>query len=243
MAAQNGLVPIREPYIIPLKNFNKRKPKTQVGRGKHVFICPICGKTFVRQWTLQRHMLTHPPMKGNGGDRDESESDNEETMEDEENSDESEETPTHKCSKCNAKNIGPSGFTELVGNYKESSDEKESSVESDKETENGSIDEESDQGDELPLNTINNLLHMVGAAELGKVELTTDALRVFITDEKSQDEENENETSEPENIGSVAIRFLKELLIAAKEKEILLSKSLYSDILDAIDKSDEMEEF
>jgi hypothetical protein len=118
--------------------------------------------------------------------------------------------------------------------------EQESGIENNSDEE-GSEDDGSEDEEEEPMssNTIKCLLHMVGAAELGKLVIKTGALRVFVTDDKKNNEDDENELPV---IGPTAIRFLKELLIAAQDDEIFLTKSLYSNILDAIDKAVEFAE-
>lgn len=115
--------------------------------------------------------------------------------------------------------------------------------ESDSEEETHDDEQEETQSEEnetekrttvMPIHTIECLLHMVGAAEIGKLDISTSALRCFVTMEKCLDAED----SITETIGRNAVLAIKEILIAAKLGEIELSVSLYLEILDAIDRAE-----
>lgn len=88
-------------------------------------------------------------------------------------------------------------------------------------------DESESDDEEIPSAVIDCLLHALWTAEIGKTEVTTDSLRMF--------EASKAKGDEAASIGDTAIRSLKELLLAAKNGEIFLSKSLFSNILDGID--------
>jgi hypothetical protein len=159
--------------------------------------CLYCEKKYSRQWTLDRHMKTHP----------EYDEDSDEDEADSKKGDESE------------------SETEDDDNKEKS----ESDAEEDDEM------EVRDDDEIVPKSTVNCLLHMIGAADIGKLDLSTSALRCFVTKENSKDEEDEN----TDTVGPNVIRFLKEMLIAVKVGDITLKKSLYQDILDAVDQAAE----
>ena len=92
--------------------------------------------------------------------------------------------------------------------------------------------EEEDLSDETQLSeqTINSLLHMIGAGELGMLQVTTESLQCFI--KPIQD------ISDTELIVTTrCLVILKNLLLAAKADELVLTRVLYLDIINAIEKA------
>jgi hypothetical protein len=114
----------------------------------------------------------------------------------------------------------------------ESADESDSETDKvDKENEESDDDSDfSEESEPLSDKNIDCLLHMVGAAELGKLGLTTAALRCFIS-------KDEKEESLEEDIEPSCLRMLKEMLLATKEKDFNLTEDLYIDVLNAIDEA------
>ena len=239
-----GLFTTAPDFVLPLKRRTdedsekaphkkkKRRHEDQIGGGDSNFNCPVCGKGYARKWTLERHLQTHKDEE-NGPESDEEENEDEAESRDDGNESDDEESDEN-------------GDEEEENIDSESDEENEDEEEEDdSSSEKSDSDEDEEEGDDeenISSKTIDCLLHMIGAAELGKLDLNTDALRVFITDKKCDKNEDEDEQDEPQHIGSVAVRFLKELMVAAKDEEIRLSKSLYSDILNAIDKAGDSDE-
>jgi hypothetical protein len=188
-----------------LIKFDSLEPKNSKKSIMHK--CDQCEKSFSRSWSLSRHK------KSKHNDSEDSEMTNDS---------ETEESGT------------------------DSSDNERNGVESEESTNNSDTDNndtedsgtenseaESEDAEIMTTETINCLLHMLGAAELGKLTVTTESLRCFISSDCSNDEKEESDDGI--EIENSAIRFLKDLLFAAKDEKIVLKTSLYFDILDAID--------
>ena len=154
------------------------------------FVCPRCQKTFVRKWTLNRHMNDQHSSVFS-----EEEEVEEEQVEEEENIEESNSEETSS----------------------EASGESEYSVDS---NDNRILGEK----------TINSLLHMIGAGELGVLQVTTESLQCFITPDDIDD------SNSPIIVTNLVLDLLKKLLLAAKGGEIVLTVGLYLDMINAIEK-------
>ena len=158
--------------------------------GNSPFICPRCEKTFVRKWTLNRHMNEqHSSILSEGEDVEE-----EQVGEDEDNEESNSE-----------------------GANSETSVESEYSV-------------DSNDNRMMPEKTINALLHMIGAGELGVLQVTTESLQCFITPNDIDDSNSQI------IVTNLVLDLLKKLLLAAKAGEIVLTVGLYLDIINAVEK-------
>lgn len=207
--APGGMFPVAPDYVIPLPEYNNNKKR----KGDH-------DRDIVPK-KRYRDDIPDPAVQVGGGG--------------------------YKCKTCGKRYARKWTMERHKLTHQDSSDRSESSGsdeeegDDENEEEYGSEEEneesEEEEEESLSPSNIRCLLHMVGAAELGKIDLKTEALRVFVTvDEKCGDKEDDND-HKPPDVGPVAIRFLKELLIAAQYNEIFLTKSLYSSILDGIDKA------
>lgn len=161
-----------------------------LGEDNSPFICPRCNKTFVRKWTLHRHMNEqHSSILSEEEEIEEEEIEEDEDIEGEET---------------NSENSQESAESEY------------------------SVDSNDDRI--LGKKTINSLLHMIGAGELGMLQVTTESLQCFIKLD-AVDESNSEII-----VTSLVLDFLKKLLLAAKADEIVLTVGLYLDIINAIEK-------
>ncbi|OXA42250.1 Retrotransposon-like protein 1 [Folsomia candida] len=213
-------------YLIPLpagresKQFNR----VLIGGGDDTpdedgFECPVCGKHFVRKWTLARHMKAKH---------------NKRLCEDSDSDD----SKRYKICSEDGSNQSSADESEEEEGEEEDGSDAESSEDSEVEEEGSekaddSEDESSEKEDQEAISekNIDCLLHLIGAGELGKLEVTTESLQCFIKPEKCPKDEDVNSIV----VSSLVLSLLKKLLIAAKRNDVFLTDTLYMDIINAIE--------
>ena len=123
-----------------------------------------------------------------------------------------------------------------------SKDESSIAEESDSEEES-SIEGSTDDGDSpLPESDIQRIRNLIAMAEVGDISLTKTTLTSLIDGkrEKPKKKESESEDSmdyddDPYQFRHLAISALREMLTAVKQKQMILTKNLYFDILNSMD--------
>lgn len=123
-----------------------------------------------------------------------------------------------------------------------SSEEESIAEESEASGEEDSSSEQSEENEELHDLDIQRIRNLIAMAELGDISLTKSTLTSLIDgkQEKPNTKETDSEDSmddmdEPYKFRHLAISSLREMLTAVKQKQMILTKKLYFDIIDSLD--------
>lgn len=231
------------------------------GNSRLSFACPICGKVYARKWTLRRHEKSqHEGELDHNSNHDSAVIDNDEKSKDSAAADENESGEEAEDSQSDELTQSESDDDEDENeSQKEGADDVEM-AEDDGDVKNKSaaskdIHENHDLSEPsirkltssvasqmshiIKFADINCHLQLVSAGELGKLQLTTDALRSCYSVFKSKTMQVGVEMDEDDDhgyfLGEGILRMLKEMLLSAKHKHIMLTNEIYLSVLDAID--------
>jgi len=221
-----GINSVGPSYLIPLENYSKNSDnsinKCENGTKRKAEACtdpnqcPYCTKQYTRYGNLKKHIQTHHRKLCGFGKH--TENDGAESSIDEDSTEGSENT-AHTAS----------------NNNEDSTRGSETS--SDQEQSNGSNEEESDSENDIPLSDseIRRIRNLIAMAELGDIKVTKITLTSLLTKPASDDFSDDDE--DPYVFRHLALTVLREILVAAKQNQMILTKKLYFDIVDSLDLS------